>query len=152
MRRILTSLAGFCVFAVVALAAPQARAQQGPTDLTELYHNWQQTQDPEQIIALGEQLLALEPSATTWPLTVERSQVKAEVQFGVGSAYVARQRGIRSENLEKAIAHLQAALIVFTRGRRYYPVENPRARPPKTEEQKRVDRRIPRAPRAGASP
>jgi CHAT domain-containing protein/tetratricopeptide (TPR) repeat protein len=117
MRRILTSLAGFCVFAAVALAAPQARAQQAPTDLTELYHNWQQTQDPEQIIALGEQLLALEPSATTWLLTVERAQVKAEVQFGVGSAYVGRQRGIRSENLEKAIAHLQAALIVFTRER-----------------------------------
>ena len=114
MRRVFTSLVGFCVFAAVAWAAPQVRAQ-GATDLSELYHNWQQAQDPEQIISLGEQLIDLEPRAVAWPLTVERARVKAELQFGVGSAYVTRLRGIRSENLEKGIAHLQAALIVFTR-------------------------------------
>jgi POT family proton-dependent oligopeptide transporter len=33
------------------------------------------------------------------------------------------------------------ALEVITSGRRYYPVENPRERPPKTDEQRRVERK-----------
>jgi CHAT domain-containing protein len=115
MRRILTSLIGLLAFAVFVWTAPQVQAQQGTADLTELYRNWQQAQDLEQAIALGEQVLALEPTLTAWPLAIERARVKAEVQFGVGSAYVSRLRGVRSDNLEKGIAHLEAALTVFTR-------------------------------------
>ena len=98
-----------------AWTAPQVHAQQGATDFAELYQSWQQAQDPEQLIALGEQLLAVEPSLATWPLAIERTRAKAEVRFGLGSAYVSRLRGDRADNQEKGIANLQAALAIFTR-------------------------------------
>jgi len=47
---------------------------------------------PEQQIVLGEELLALEPKLAKWPLGTQREVVKGEIQFGVGSAYVARTR------------------------------------------------------------
>ena len=115
MRRILNCFQVFCVLAVLAWTAPQAHAQQGAAGFADLYQSWQQAQDPEQLIALGEQLLAAEPSLATWPLAIERAQAKAEVRFGLGSAYVSRLRGDRADNLEKAITNLQAALVVFTR-------------------------------------
>ena len=115
MRRILMCFRVFCVLAALAWSAPQVHAQQGATGFAELYQSWQQAQDPEQLIGLGEQLLVLEPALATWPLTIERTRARAEVRFSLGSAYVSRLRGDRADNLEKAIANLQAALVVFTR-------------------------------------
>lgn len=70
MRRIFKCLQVFCILAVIAWITPQAHAQQGATDFAELYQSWQQAQDPEQIIALGEQILAVEPALATWPLAI----------------------------------------------------------------------------------
>jgi hypothetical protein len=86
MRHILTCFRVFCVLAVIAWTAPQVHAQQGAADFAELYQSWQQAQDPEQLIALGEQLIAVEPSLAAWPLAIERTRAKAEVRFGLGSA------------------------------------------------------------------
>ena len=67
------------------------------------------------MIVLGEQILVLEPELAAWPIPVERSRAKADVHFSLGSAYVGRPLGVRADNLEKGIAHLEAALTAFTR-------------------------------------
>jgi CHAT domain-containing protein/tetratricopeptide (TPR) repeat protein len=96
-------------------AAAQKRQVAGTSDFAGSMARWQQATDPEQRIELGEQLLAREPSVRSWPLQETRERVKAELRFGVGSAYVARLRGVRADNLEKGIAHLEAALPIWTR-------------------------------------
>ena len=105
------------VFAAVAAVSAlhcEAQAQQSQSDIATLYPRWQQTQDLDQLIAGGEELLALERSQTEWPLTQSRARFKAEVSLGVGSAYLARPRGVRADNVERAIEHLEGALQELT--------------------------------------
>ncbi|MCC7254005.1 CHAT domain-containing protein [Hyphomicrobium sp.] len=116
-----------CVMAAVWLVAtaplvPEGFAQQNgaadplkAAEFVDVYRRWQQAQDPEQKIALGEQALALEPALTSWPLDTPRDGVRGELWFDVGSAYFSRASGVRADNLEKAVAYLESALAVFTR-------------------------------------
>ena len=120
MRLLLLRLCMSAIFFIEPLAAPLARAQQddarGRTgDFARLHERWQQTQDPEQKIALGEQVLSLELALTTWPLEVARERIRAEISFELGSAYLVRGSGGRAANLETAIAHFEATLTVWTR-------------------------------------
>lgn len=95
---------------------PASTEQQRTAEqLVQLYENWRQTTDAEQKIQLGEQILGLETVVESWPLQTERERVKSEVWFGLGQAYVSRLHGDHSDNLEKAIAVLEAALAVGTR-------------------------------------
>ena len=125
MSRILPrALACLCVAVVVAVTAwpspcpmaqEQAPERQDTSELARLHERWQETQDPEQKIALGEQALALERALVDWPLQAERDRVKGELNFQVGFAYAMRQQGDRADNLEKSIAHYEAALTAYTR-------------------------------------
>jgi len=119
MRRGLVWVAVFLFLGAAAWCLPQASAQQAANPDADafagLFQHYQQAADPEERIALGERLLILEPALTTWPLDVARDGVKAELQFGLGSVYVARPRGVRADNLERGIAHLEAVLAVWTR-------------------------------------
>lgn len=90
------------------------RALQRATDISNLYEQWQQEQDPEKKIVNGEQILVLERATETWPLATARSHVRSEVWLGLGSAYVSRLGGIRADNLERGIALLEAALAAWT--------------------------------------
>ncbi len=106
---------GLLTALMIALGAyGPARAQQPEGDFAPLFTSWQQAQDNEQRITLGEALLAREASLTTWPLTAAREHVRAELQFGVASAYVNRPTGIRADNIEAAIRHFEAALPAWT--------------------------------------
>jgi len=119
MRRGLASVVVSLFLGAAAWCVPQASAQQAANPEADafagLFQQYQQAADPEERIALGERLLTLEPALTTWPLDVARDQVKAELWFGLGSAYVARSRGVRADNLEKGIARLETVLAVWTR-------------------------------------
>ena len=124
MHRILTCLFASFVLAAAALPAPRASAQEANTagrdkavqsQFADLYQRWQQAQDPEQRIALGEQLIALEGSLTAWPLEAARDRVKADIRFNLGIGYLARVQGVRADDQETAIAHFEAALQAWTR-------------------------------------
>ena len=122
MRHRLTRLTLAVALALAATPAIQVHAQQqtaapvqDEAPLPGLYRQWQDTQDPDKKIALGEQLLVLERKSEAWPLATAREQVKAEIWFGLGSAYVTRLDGVRADNLEQGIALLEAALEVSTR-------------------------------------
>lgn len=108
--------------ATAAPPTPQTSAQDGSaaselnsTDFASVYKHFQRAQDLEQKIALGEQAVALEQGLTSWLLAEPRSRVRGEIWFNLGSAYVSRASGVRADNLEKGIAHLEAALQIFTR-------------------------------------
>ena len=115
MRHVFKCFRVFCVLAVIAWTAPQAHAQQGAADFAELYQSWQQAQDPEQMIAVGEQLLALEPSLATWPLAIERTRAKGrgEVRPGQCLCLASARRACRQPG--EGDRHLQAALAILTR-------------------------------------
>ena len=91
--------------------------QQKAAEFVRLYERWEQTQDTEEKIALGEQVLALEPALKDWPLQAPRERVKGELWFDLGYAYRDRIRGDRADNLEKAIAAYEAALDGVQRAR-----------------------------------
>ena len=76
---------------------------------------WRQSQDLEERILVGEELLARESELTAWPLQEPRDKVRAELGFVVGSAYAMRPRGVRADNLERAIGQLKVVLGVWTR-------------------------------------
>ncbi len=120
--RISRCLAVALLLAVAAWQAPHATAQQAQTvpqakegEFPALLQRWRQIEDPEQKTALGEELLAREAALSSWPLAAARASVRAEIRFAVGSAYIARALGVRADNLEKAIAHLEAALTTSIR-------------------------------------
>jgi CHAT domain-containing protein/tetratricopeptide (TPR) repeat protein len=118
MLRLMRLLA---VFLAVAFGsgAPRAIAQTGTadqaTEFSTLLQRWQEAQDNEQKIVMGERLLALEGGIAAWPAGMDRQHVKAELRFGLGSAFLARAGGVRADNLEKAIAHLEGASAIWTR-------------------------------------
>lgn len=119
MQRMMIGLFAALMFAFGACSANPVSAQgvQSPSatlNFSDLFKVWQQTSDIEDRIVLGERLLALEPTLTTWPLDAARERVKGEIWFGLGSACVARLGGVRADNLEKAIAHLEAVSTIWT--------------------------------------
>ena len=66
MRKALMHLLAAVCIAALSWPMPPALAQQtgvaqGTTEFAGLYQRWQETQDPEQKIALGEQLLGRAP-------------------------------------------------------------------------------------------
>jgi CHAT domain-containing protein/tetratricopeptide (TPR) repeat protein len=97
----------------ISSSAP-ARAQQSESDFADHFTRWQQTQDIEQRISMGEALLSSAASLSSWPMIVAREHVLAELQFGVASAYVHRPTGIRADNIEAAIRHFEAVLPAWT--------------------------------------
>jgi CHAT domain-containing protein/tetratricopeptide (TPR) repeat protein len=119
MQRVLAGLLAVLFVSIGIGLAPPLPAQVVGTpeagDFGSLYRHWQQSQNAEDRIGLGERLLALEPTLTTWPIDAPRPGVRAEIQFELGNAYVGRQTGTRAENLEQAIAHLDAVLAIWTR-------------------------------------
>src|SRR5215468_11420402 len=117
MRRLPMSLVALVVLAtaVWSVASVWAQATPAASEFPGLLQRWEEATDPEDRVTLGEQLLALEPTLTDWPLEANRNSVKSEIAFGLGSAYVARLRGARADNLEKGIVHLEAALTIWTR-------------------------------------
>lgn len=94
---------GTCI--APACSRESVATPQDPAALDQLYQAWKQASDAEEKIDLGERILAS-------PLDAPR--VGAEVSGAIGSLYVNRARGVRADNLEKAIAHLKAALSVWT--------------------------------------
>lgn len=113
MRRCFIGFLSFVVFTAMNWAALQAQ-QPDTASFADLHHRWQQAQDSEQRIALGEELLTREASVASWPLAEPRERLRAAVAFDLGSAYVGRPHGVRADNLEKAISHFDAALHVWT--------------------------------------
>lgn len=107
---------------VIVVASPAFLAAQQnnqasvqAAEFSALLQRWQGVQDPEEKIALGERLLALEGMIAVWPPELDRRRAKADMRFGLGSAFIARADGVRADNLEKAVAHLEAALAIWTR-------------------------------------
>src|SRR5690606_17263367 len=99
---------------LAASAFAPSEAQQPESDFANSFSHWQQNQDVEQRIAIGEALLARAPPFSSWPLAPDRAKVIAELQFGVASAYINRAAGIRADNIESAIALFEAALPAWT--------------------------------------
>ena len=107
------------VFLVVAFAwGPSgAIAQSGTADqdnaakFTALLERWQQAQAAEERMSIGEQLIVLERPVSEWADVAGR----ADISFALGSVYLERATGVRADNLEKAIAHLESALALWTR-------------------------------------
>lgn len=108
-------LIALIVGAPYAAAQPASTGQHQPAEFSALLQRWQQAQDIEERIALGERLLALEGTVQTWPPGMDRQHTKADIRFELGHAYLGRAGGARGDNLEKAIAHLEAALALWTR-------------------------------------
>src|SRR5215468_11193689 len=117
MRRLPTSFIalGLLVIAARSVAPVWAQPASAASEFPGLLQRWEEATDLEDRVTLGEQLLALEAALTHWPLEANRDSVKAEIAFGLGSAYVARLREARANNLEKGIVHLEAALTIWTR-------------------------------------
>ncbi len=106
------------------MRAPRPRPGQSPPALPSSktlpssrtsFNAGERPRDSEQKIALGERALLLEPALSNWTLNIARDSLKGELWFGLGSEYANRALGVRAENLEKAIAHFESALTVFTR-------------------------------------
>src|SRR5262245_16470090 len=103
MRRKLACVV-FAVFLATAVWPASAFAQQVDTEqkekaaeFSQLYERWKQVQDLEEIIALGEQALALEAALRDWPLQAAREHIKGELWFDLGNAYTDRIRGDRAD-------------------------------------------------------
>jgi len=89
--------------------------QHQASELSDLLKRWDQAQDFELKIALADQLLVLERTLVSWPPDIDRQRVMGDLHFGLGSALIQRAGGVRSDNLEKAILHLETALPMWTR-------------------------------------
>src|SRR5215471_17840725 len=73
------------------------------------------TKQWDAIIDLTQTALDLEKEIKTWPLSAAREQFRAELWSGRGMAFLARIRGDRTENMEKAIEALKNALESYHR-------------------------------------
>jgi CHAT domain-containing protein/tetratricopeptide (TPR) repeat protein len=103
------------LLAVAEVSAQQIGSASKTVEFADRLQIWRQSQDLEERIAVGEELVARESKLTTWPLSEPREKVRAELRFVVGSAYAMRPRGVRAENLESAIGHLKVVLGLWTR-------------------------------------
>jgi len=108
-----------CTLLLLLLALGDVCAQQTDNankavEFADRLQIWRQSQDLEERITVGEELVAREGELTAWPLSEPRDEVRAELSFVVGSAYAMRPRGVRADNLESAIAHLKAVLGIRT--------------------------------------
>jgi tetratricopeptide (TPR) repeat protein len=117
MRRLFASFLLSCILAFSAAFAqqPQVAVDERAAAFTQLLERWRQVQDSSRRFTLGEQLIGAEAALTPWPLETPRERIKADIAFEFGSTYLARVRGERADSLEKAIAHLQIALTIWTR-------------------------------------
>jgi hypothetical protein len=93
---------------ILLLAAGEVWAQQPDSggkaaEFPDRLEAWRQSQDVEERIALGEELLGREGELSAWPIAEPRERVRAELRFVVGSTYAMRPRGVRADNIEKAI-------------------------------------------------
>ena len=57
----------------------QAENRQKTSNFADIYRRWQQAQEPEQKIALGEEAITQETALTAWPLSEPRERVKGEL-------------------------------------------------------------------------
>jgi CHAT domain-containing protein len=84
-----------------------------------LIDRWQKADDPEREITALEAAIRLEAQLNAWPeglpLKGSREQVRGTLQNALGNSYQERRKGDRADNLEMAIDHLEAALLVRTR-------------------------------------
>jgi len=103
------------LLAVGQVSAQQADGASKAVEFAGRLQDWRQSQDLDEKIAVGEELVARESELTTWPLSESRERVRAELRFVVGSAYAMRPRGVRADNLESAIGHLKVVLGIWTR-------------------------------------
>jgi len=116
----------FCVVLATpgsALARKREPAQtkrQAAVEFTRQIERWQKSDDPEEEIDALEAALKLEPQVKAWPqilaLKGSRQQVRGTLQSALGDSYEQRHKGSRADNLERAIAAYEAALMVRTRG------------------------------------
>lgn len=107
-KRFLSFFAGF--LSLASALSPLPAHAQGSVQLSDVYAKFQQTQDPEQAIALGDQALAIEATLADWPLSTPRDAFKVDVFSGLGRAYVNRWGGVRADNIEAAIRNFEAVL------------------------------------------
>ena len=103
------------LLAVGEVSAQQTGNASKTVEFADRLQIWRQSQDLEERITVGEELVARESELTTWPLSEPREKVRAELRFVVGSAYAMRPRGVRADNLESAIGHLKVVLGIWTR-------------------------------------
>ena len=108
-------LVAFVCGGATRATAQTTPAQEATEEVANLLERWQQAKTVEERISVGEQLIALESRAGVWPKGADRPAAKADVHFFLGSVYVERAEGVRAENLEKAIAHLESAMTLWTR-------------------------------------
>lgn len=112
----LLSLLPAVALAVLAAVCP-ARAQEAAdaSALADIHRQIEQSNDPEQTIALGEKALAIEPGVASWTLTTPRDAFKSSLHAALGQAYVNRAQGVRADNIEKAVLHFEAVLALVSR-------------------------------------
>ena len=103
------------LLAVGEVSAQQTVNASKTVEFADRLQIWRQSQDLEERITVGEELVARESELTIWPLSEPREKVRAELRFVVGSAYAMRPRGVRADNLESAIGHLKVVLGIWTR-------------------------------------
>lgn len=97
------------------VSAQLADSESKAGEFADRLEAWRQSQDLEEKIAVGEELMARESELITWPLSEPREMVRAELRFVAGSAYAMRPRGVRADNLESAIGHFKVVLGIWTR-------------------------------------
>ena len=120
MMRLVRLLVALLLVAFIWGGPTRATAQTAPgeapaAEVADLLERWQQAQTAEERISVGERLIALESQSGVLSKGADRPAAKADVYFVLGSAYTERADGVRADNLEKAIAHLESALTLWTR-------------------------------------
>ena len=114
MKAIASLLACLCWSWMLGLAGLEAQPTDDQRRLAEFGRLSQQimdTTDPDQQIALVEQAQTLLASIRNWPANLpSRELIDPDMRALLGQAYLIRNAGDPSDNLEKAIAHLEASV------------------------------------------
>lgn len=108
-------IATFTPAAIAQRTSPPVSDQKLSSKFEEFVQRWRDASDPKQKIVLAKQALELEPQIKAWSSKEPRSRLRGELLSGLGNAYLALRDGNDADNLERAIAALEAALTVFTR-------------------------------------
>jgi CHAT domain-containing protein/tetratricopeptide (TPR) repeat protein len=124
MRRLLAWLAlGVVLVAAAAWSAPASAQQQDEAELQRkaeafvgLWQRLEKVEDAAARIALSDEALKLEGELDPWPLSLARDEARGQLLMWSGLGYSAWAGGERAENLERAIAALESAERIFTRG------------------------------------
>jgi CHAT domain-containing protein len=118
MKPIVALLAAglLCIAAIGDLRAQPTEEQRRLAEFGRLSQQITATADPDQQIMLVERAQALLASIKSWPPNLPpRELIESDMQALLGHAYTRRRAGDAMDNLEKAIAHLQASVAVETR-------------------------------------